>query len=227
MPRRILPPTVSGGERVTLNRQQLDELVRVSNVHLTAGQEAEIEGICTDHLIWVRFEKASSAASTVAEILDDLQQQLQDVVTSVAHILGKETPQHHHVHVEIDEHFEKAYPTESYFVDKVHKGIMALQCAAARAGKEHRLLFGGRGRPPSNEGLRMFVWRLADLFECAGGNATAPFQGMLAKPDSPFARWVGQLNDYLPPDIRRKKSLLPDLVREVCRVRRHMRRLRR
>jgi hypothetical protein len=73
----------------------------------------------------------------------------------------------------------------------------------------------------------MFIWGLADFFERAGGKATAPYQGILEKPDSPFARWVGRLNEFLPPDIQTKNTLLPDLVREVCKVRRHKRRLRR
>jgi hypothetical protein len=226
MPRRILPPTVRGDERVTLGRELLDELRRVSNLPLASAQEAELEDICTDHLVWVRFEQASSLAGTATEIFDNLQTQLEDVVTSIAHILGTETPQHHHVHLEIDEHLEKGYPTESYSVDKLLRQIMALQRAGACALKEHKLMFGGRGRPATNEGLRMFIWTLADLFEQAGGRPTAPYQGMLEKPDSPFVRWVGLLNEYLPSDVRAKKALLPDLVRDVCRIRRHKRTLR-
>ena len=226
MPRRILPPTVPGGERVTLTRLQLDQLVLASKLGLASVQEAELEDICTDHLVWVRFEKASSRASTATEIFEALQQQLDEVVTSITHILGTEDPQHHHVHLEIDEHLENGYPTESYSVDKLLRQIMALQRAGACALKEHKLIFGGRGRPATNEGLRMFIWKLADLFEQAGGRPTGPYQGMLEKPDSPFVRWVGLLNQYLPSDIRTKNTLLPDLVRDVCRVRRHKRRLR-
>jgi hypothetical protein len=106
MPRRLLPPTVLGGERVSLNWQQLDELQGVGNLPLTSAQEAELVDICTDYLIWVRFEQASSAASTASEIFDDLQCQLHDIVTSLYQLVGTQIPQHHHVHMEINDHFE-------------------------------------------------------------------------------------------------------------------------
>jgi hypothetical protein len=200
VPLRIPPPTVSGGERITLTTQQLDELERVSSVSLTAARVAELEELCSDHLIWRRFEKASSASSTAVEIFDDLQKQLDELITSVADVLGKETPQHHHVHVEINEHFYNDNSTGS--AERALEEIMSLQRSVDRAYKGHKLIFGGRGRPRENEALRMFIWKLADCFENAGGRATAPYQGMLDKPDSPFARWVGRLNEYLPPEIR-------------------------
>ena len=225
MPRRILPPTVPGGERVSLNRQQLDELARVGHIHLSSAQEVELQCTCTEHLILMRFEQASSPAATATEVFDNLLRQLHDLMGSISDLLGKETPQHHHVHMEIRDNLEKSDPAGSCTVNKLLDLITALYCAAGSARKEHQLIFGGRGRPSTNEGLRMFIWYLADFFEETGGKASAPYQGMIGRPDSPFARWVRLINSYLPPEIQAKDSLLPDLVREVCRIRRHKRRL--
>jgi hypothetical protein len=241
MPRRILPPTVKAGERVTLNRAQLDELARVSNLSWTPAQEAELEELCAEYSILRKFEEASAGPSTVTEILDDLQHQLRDLISSLSNLLGSprpgreqrgpdtpeymEPPQYHHAHMEIDDHLENGRPGGTCSVATMLEHNTNLLDAVNRAQNDHKLIFGSPGRPLTNEGLRLFIWKLADLFENANGTATAPYQGILEKPDSPFSRWVMQLNTYLPRKIRAKESLLPDLVREVCRVRREKGRL--
>lgn len=217
MPRKVFPPSVKGGSRVTLRRKQFEGLAKASRLAFSLELQVSLQDVCTDYLINSEFERQAVLASAVTSVYESLITELGVVVTSLAHIVGKETAQHHEVHVELDDQLHAVSPGDTVYI--VLRRLMSFQRAAIKARDEHVSRFGGPGRPIENESLRAFIWELANLFEAAGGKAGVTYRPIDNRLRSPFLAWVKKLNGFLPKRIQVKGTALPDLVREVCRAR--------
>lgn len=217
MPRKVFPPSVRGGKRVTLRKKQLRQLAEAGKLALSTQQEKDLQDTCTTYLVHSKFEQEGVLASAVTGVYEGLISDLSAVITSIAHVVGQETAQHHDVHVELEEKLE-AVSSEETVCTVLHR-IMAFQSAAVEAREEHVSRFGGPGRPIENESLRAFIWDLANLFEAAGGKAGVTYRSIDNSLQSSFLTWLKTLNGFLPKQIQIKATALPDLVREVCRAR--------
>ena len=184
---------------------------------MSLEQEAELKELCDDYLIATDFERGAVRGSTVTRVYTDLIKKTGSVITSLAHILGQETPQHHAVHVELEDHLRGKKADDA--VRAVFDQFMNFQKIVRKARDEHVSGFGGRGRPMRNESLREFIWKLGDLYELAGGRAGVTYEPIDGSLTSPFLAWVIKINGFLPPRIQAKSTTLPDLVRELCRLR--------
>lgn len=217
MPRKIFPPSVRGGKRVTLRKKHFDQLAKAGGLVLSSQQEGALKDACTTYLVHSKFERKAVLASAVTGVYRGLIGDLGAVITSLTHIVGKETAQHHDVHMELDDQIGAVSPGENTCA--VLDRIMVFQSAAVRAHDEHVSRFGGPGRPIENESLRAFIWDLANLFEAAGGKAGVTYRSIDNSLQSPFLTWVKTLNGFLPKNIQVEATALPDLVREICRAR--------
>ena len=219
MSRLILPPSVSGGESLSLDRAQLALLAAVGQRLLTKKQECRLTEICKNHVYWKKFERESVGAYSATRVFTDVIKDLTRLSNTLANMIGMQTPQHHHVHILVNSHLERIFSEQTDPAHTAWEQIRAFQYATDRAFAEHRKLFAGPGRSQTTEGLRMFIWDLADLFERTGGKASANFKGFKDRPDSPFLRWVIEINSFLPIEARARPTALPYLVRNVCRSR--------
>lgn len=202
---------------MTLRRKQLEELDNASRLAFSLELQVRLQDVCTDYLINTEFERQAVLASAATSVYESLIAELGVVITSLAHIVGKETAQHHEVHVELDDQIQALSPGDT--VNVVFRRLMNFQHAAVQARDEHLSHFGGPGRPIENESLRALIWELANLFEVAGGQAGVTYRPIDNRLQSPFLAWVKKLNGFLPKRIQVKATALPDLVREVCRAR--------
>ena len=214
MPRKIYPPTVRGGRRVHLRKKQFEALEEVGGRPLSREHRAELKALCDDYLISSEFERRAVQPSAVTNVYDNLIKKTGSVIASLAHILGRETPEHHAVHVELEDHLRRINADNA--VRAVFDQFSSFQGAVVRARNEHLSDFGGRGRPMKNESLREFIWKLGNLYELAGGRAGVTYKPIDDSLSSPFLAWVVKINEFLPQAIKAKSSALPDMVREIC-----------
>ncbi len=219
MSRLLLPHSVPGGERCQLSKAQLDRLAAVAAHALTHEQERRLSEICDNHVCWKRFEQEATGAGSATPVFIQVRKDLSNLVNTLTNIMGMDTPQHHHVHVHVNEQLENTYSEKTDPTHAVWEQLRQVQLAVDRSYRKHKRLFAGPGRSQTTEGIRMFIWALADLFEEAGGKASANFKGFKDRPDSPFLRWVTEINRCLPVEARGRPTALPYLVRSVCRSR--------
>jgi hypothetical protein len=217
MPRKLFPPSVKGGARVRLRRKQLDELAASSALALSPEQEVNLQEVCSEFLISAKFERKGGPGSSATRVYESLISELGSTVTTLSDILGQGTPQHYQVHGELDDHIQSVAP--EYDTAQVLERIAEFQQVVVKARDDHVACFGGPGRPMKNESLRAFIWSLADLFEAAGGKARVTYEPIEGRLRSPFLTWVKKINTFLPSKIRASATALPDLVREICRLR--------
>ncbi len=137
-------------------------------------------------------------------------------------IVDHQEPQHEAVYFELAERLADRNLT-SCNVGATQRALRDLGNAAEEAAATHETETGGRGRPPQ-EALREFIWRLADLFEEAGGRPRVWIRHDVGRIDSPFMRWVATINDCLPETSKAETRSLPELIHSVTEARHKRRR---
>ena len=85
-------------------------------------------------------------------------------------------------------------------------------------------LFGGKFGRPQHEAIRELIRELADIFEAAGGVATAPNKPIKGKRDSPFLRFLHTFYSALPDHVRLyKNTALNEHAKRVLQERKELR----
>jgi hypothetical protein len=218
MARNREPTTVQDSQRFLLKRKQFAHLAETAQLRFKRKQRREIASLCRTFLIERDFKRKAVSSTPATKFY----KKLLELVTRLNKMLDElesDTTLMEEIYLDLDEELKDLYKWSNEPLVEMRYVLLALQNGVVRAAAQHHERYGGRGRPPSNEALRNFIWQLAHVFERAGGKASAWYDVVSEKRTSPFLRWVIALNEYLPEDARADPKKLPELVHEVCEKR--------
>jgi hypothetical protein len=228
MSRNLTPVTVPGGQRFSLDTEQIAALA--VNFPQTAERRAEIEDLCLTYIIDMDFQRGSIKSKLATDKLESLLSAISDINDRMVELKNLGAP-HFTLCRCLTESLATWYPTSKDPFDEVQRTFKLLFDAALEAADFHRTERGGPGCPAKNEPRRDLIWQLMNLFKDAGRSAGAWYSSATEKRDSPFVRFVCTLDDCLPERSKTDPKKLPELIHEIYEARRdhpplrHQRRL--